>query len=139
MTAGVLDAIDALIAFKIVLGLAPVPIYQFVASGILGKQAFAGGLATAGLGLGIHFFIAFTAAAVYNLAVRRVPFVGRHVIVSGLTFGVGVYAFMNAVVIPLSAIGVSAWSWPLFVNGVVGHALLVGLPIATIRYRIDRT
>jgi hypothetical protein len=130
LTAGVLDAIDALIAYKAVLGLAPIPIYQFVASGLLGRGAFAGGVATAGLGLAIHFCIAFTAAAIFTVAAARIPALGRHFVISGSMYGISVYTVMNYLVIPLSAIGPSPWSLPLFVNGVVGHALLVGLPIA---------
>ncbi|HZP58792.1 MAG TPA: hypothetical protein VFB27_00610 [Opitutaceae bacterium] len=130
LAAGILDAIDALIAFKWVLGFDPIPIYQFVASGILGPKAFQGGLATAGLGLAIHFLIAFTAAAVFTYAYRRWHGIRRHAVVSGLVFGVCVYAFMNYVVIPLSAIPSSPFSLPLFLNGIIGHALFVGLPIA---------
>ena len=127
---GVLDAIDALIAFKLVLGLGGVQIYQFVASGILGKAAFAGGVGTALFGLGIHFFIAFCAAATYYLASRRLPYLRTHWILCGLPFGVIVHAGMNYVVIPLSAIGPSPFSLPLFLNGIIGHALFVGLPAA---------
>ena len=37
---------------------------------------------------------------------------------------------MNLVVIPLSRIGASVPPLPLVANGVLAHALLVGLPIA---------
>ena len=37
---------------------------------------------------------------------------------------------MNYIVIPLSRIPASPFSLPLFLNGLIGHALLVGLPIA---------
>ncbi|MGH9900196.1 MAG: hypothetical protein ACRD63_04175 [Pyrinomonadaceae bacterium] len=130
LTAGILDAVDAIIAFNIVLGVAPVPIYQTIASGIMGNKAYAGGMATAGLGLAIHFLIAFSAAAIYNLAAMQIQFLRKNFISSGLAFGLGVFVFMNYVVIPLSAIPPSPFSLPLFINGVVGHAVLVGLPIA---------
>ncbi len=48
----------------------------------------------------------------------------------GLAFGVGVFLVMNLMVIPLSRIPASVPSLPLVLNGVIGHALLVGLPIA---------
>jgi hypothetical protein len=127
---GVLDAVDALVAFKLVAGFDPIPIYQFVASGLLGPEAFKGGLATAGLGLLIHFLIAFGAAAVYVGARASWRFLPDSVLVAGSVYGVGVYAFMNYVVIPLSRIPSSPFSLPLFLNGVIGHALLVGVPIA---------
>jgi hypothetical protein len=126
----VLDAIDALVAYKVVLGFDPVPIYQFVASGLLGPSAFQGGIPAALLGLAVHFAVAFSAATVYVLASTRVPALRRAFAIAGPAFGVGVYFFMNAVVIPLSRIPPSPFSPALFVNGVLGHALLVGLPAA---------
>lgn len=128
--AGVLDAIDAIVAFKVVLGFDPVPIYQFVASGLLGPAAFAGGLGTAMVGLAIHFLIAFSAAGAFAAAVTRWPALLERSVAAGAVFGVGVWAFMNHVVIPLSRIPPSPFNLALFLNGIIGHALLVGIPIA---------
>ena len=69
LAAAVLDALDAVVAYKLAYGMTPLAIYQFVASGMLGQAAYAGGAATALAGLAIHFLIAFTAAAVFVLAV----------------------------------------------------------------------
>ena len=41
----ILDALDATVALKLALGLPPLTVYQFVASGMLGQSAFAGGAA----------------------------------------------------------------------------------------------
>lgn len=136
LAAGVLDAADALVAFKLVLGFDPIPIYQFVASGMLGPSAFQGGFATALLGLAIHFLIAFTAAAVFVLVAHRIERLRTWFVPYGLAFGVAVWAFMNLVVIPLSKIPPAPFSLPLFLNGVIGHALLVGLPIAYFAHRL---
>lgn len=130
LVAGLLDALDAVVAFKLVLGLGPIPIYQFVASGALGPSAFTGGAASALLGVGFHFAIALGAAAVFTLASARWPALLARPAVTGAGFGVAVYLVMNHVVIPLSRIPPSPFSLPLFVNGVIGHAILVGLPIA---------
>jgi hypothetical protein len=130
LAAGVLDAVDALVAFKLVLGFDPTPIYQFVASGALGPSAFSGGAATALLGLGFHFLIAFSAAAAFVLASLRLPVLRQRPALAGGAFGVSVYAFMNYLVLPLSLVGPASFSLPLFVNGVFGHALFVGVPIA---------
>lgn len=130
LAAGILDAIDAVIAFKAVLGFDPVPIYQFVASGLLGPSAFAGGVTTALLGLAVHFLIAFVAAATFILASVAIPALRSRPFLSGAVFGIGVYGVMNYIVIPLSRIPASPFSLPLFLNGLIGHALLVGLPLA---------
>ena len=52
LAAATLDTVDALVAYKLAYGMAPLVIYQFVASGLLGKSAYAGGATAALLGVG---------------------------------------------------------------------------------------
>src|SRR6266516_1094649 len=98
LLAGVLDITAAIVVYAHVTR--TVPMLQGIASGLLGRDAFTGGLLTAGLGLLCHFCIATSAAAVYFLASRRLPFLLRHAVVSGEAYGVVVYFFMQVVVIP---------------------------------------
>lgn len=136
LAAAVLDAVDALVAYKLAFGMSPLVIYQFVASGLLGQAAYAGGTATALVGLGVHFLVAFTAAAVFVLGSERLPQLRRDAVGWGLAFGVAVFAVMSFVVTPLSRIPPSTPSLPLILNGVIAHALLVGLPIALAARRL---
>lgn len=135
--AALLDALDALVAYKIALGLDPITIYQFVASGLIGPSAYKGGLAAALVGVAVHCLVAFSAATVFVLASRVVPRIAARFVPFGALFGVGVFAVMNYLVIPLSRIPPAPFSAPLFLNGVLGHALLVGIPIAYAAHRID--
>jgi hypothetical protein len=130
LAAAVLDAVDALVAYKLAYGMSPGVIYQFVASGLLGKAAYAGGAAAVLLGVAVHLLVAFTAATVFVVASERLPGLRRDAVGWGLAFGVAVYGVMTFVVIPLSRIGPSLPSVSLLANGVLGHAFLVGLPIA---------
>lgn len=130
LAAAVLDAVDAVVAYKLAFGMSPLVIYQFVASGLLGKAAYSGGVSTALVGLGVHFLVAFSAATVFVLASERFPGLRRGAVGWGMAFGLVVFTVMNLVVIPLSRIGASVPSLPLLANGLVGHAFLVGLPIA---------
>jgi hypothetical protein len=50
---------------------------------------------------------------------------------------VALYLFMNHFVLPLSAVGPSAFKLGLFLNGIAGYALLVGLPIAWFTKRVQ--
>jgi uncharacterized membrane protein YagU involved in acid resistance len=129
LIAGVLDAIDGCVAYGL-LGMSPIQVLQFIASGILGPGSFKGGLATAALGAVVHFFIAFTVAAVYCTASLRMPALIRKPVQFGLLFGAAVYFVMTYFVLPFSAVPMSPFSLGLFLNGVIGHALFVGLPIA---------
>ena|SRR5579864_5933051 len=75
-------------------------------------------------------FIAFTVAAVYCAASLRWTVLIRKPIQFGLPFGAAVYLVMTYLVLPLSAVPKSPFSLGLFLNGIIGHALFVGLPIA---------
>jgi hypothetical protein len=73
---------------------------QGIAAGLLGGSAFDGGLVTAGLGLALHFFVAFVVVSVFYLASRKIPFLTKQPIVSGLLYGIGVYLVMFWCVLP---------------------------------------
>ena len=126
---GTLDALDALIFFGL-RGAAPARIFQTIAGGLLGRDAYRGGLETAVLGLALHYFIAFAIVVTYNQASRAFDVLGRRPVICGAISGVGVYAFMNAVVIPLSALGPQRVAPAPFVNGILIHVLGVGIPSA---------
>ena len=130
LTVGTLDILDALIFFGL-RGARPIRIFQSIAAGLLGREAAVrGGLATALLGGVLHYFIAFVIVLVYFLASRRAPVLIRHAVALGMLYGVAVYFVMNYIVIPLSAANQGSFSMPVFVNGMLIHALGVGLPAA---------
>ena len=127
LAVGILDLLDAVVFFGL-RGVQPIRIFQSIASGLLGRAAFSGGMASAVLGIALHFFIAFLIVAVFFLASRRLPALVRAPILSGLIYGIGAYIVMQYIVIPLSAAGTGRFSWPVFVNGVLIHMFGVGLP-----------
>src|SRR5258708_10596529 len=118
LVAGVLDAVDGVIAFG-TQGLNPIQVLQYIASGLLGKASFEGGLATAGLGTVLHFLIAFVAAAVYVVAGRWISALKKQAVTFGLLYGAVVYFFMNYLVLPLSAVGPSPFRLGLFLYGLL--------------------
>jgi hypothetical protein len=139
LVSGVLDAINGVIAFYLALGLNPVQVLQFIASGALGDAAFDAGLPAAALGTFFHFLIAFVAAGVYVAIAARWSLLRTHWILAGLAYGIGVWAFMNLGVLPLSAVRPVPMTLPLVLNGIVGHALNVGLPIAYFARKVQGT
>src|SRR3981189_2207118 len=98
--AGTLDLLQACILFGW-----DIPLV--IAGGLLGREAFHGGVGTYVLGVFLHFFIACSAAAVYYTASRRLAFLTEHPLVCGLFFGAAVQEAMNLVVLPLSALPAS--------------------------------
>jgi len=131
LACGVFDITQACIAWGIQNQVPPMRIFQSVAAGLLGRSASQGGVKTAALGLTLHFFIAFSWAALYYLASRRIGFMTESPIIAGLLYGELVWLVMNFVVIPLSAIHRwPNWTKAFIITGPIGHAFLVGLPIA---------
>lgn len=129
LAVGILDALDAIVFFGLRSGATPMRVFQGIASGLLGRSAMTGGWPTALLGIAIHFFIAFTIVLVFLLASRHLETLARHPIALGIVYGIAVYLVMNRVVIPLSAIGSTAWPpFPVLANGVLIHMFGVGLP-----------
>jgi|SRR5215469_1206517 len=125
---GVLDITAALVVYG-AFGARPIPLLQGIAAGILGSRSFEGGLPTAFLGLLCHFFIAFSAATVFVLISRRIPFLVHNTLLSGVLYGIAVYYFMQGVV-RLSAARHFPFSLKMMIIGVVIHIFCVGLPIA---------
>jgi len=133
LLAGTLDITAAFVEAGLE-GRSPVSLLQGIAGGLLGMSSFQGGLATAALGAFFHFFIATTAAAVFYLASRKLKFLVKHAIPSGLLYGVAVYVFMVYAVLPMSAYHTKIALPPMshLIRDVAIHMFLVGLPISLI-------
>jgi uncharacterized membrane protein YagU involved in acid resistance len=133
--AGILDIASAFVIAGIK-GTGSIRMLQGIASGLLGQRSFEGGMATAGLGLAIHFLIAFTAAAVFYAASRKFSSLTQHAVVSGFLYGIAVYIFMYWIVVPL-AFPSARHSTSRDVTAVIIHIVLIGLPISLVVRRFS--
>jgi hypothetical protein len=135
LIAGILDITSAFVIAGIK-GTGSLRMLQGIASGLFGRRSFEGGMATAGLGLGIHFLIAFTAAAVFYVASRKFSYLTQHAVVSGVLYGIAVYIFMYWIVVPL-AFPTARHSTSRDVTAVIIHIVLIGLPISLVVRRFS--
>ncbi len=102
-----------------------------IAGGLLGPTARQGGSGAYLLGIGVHFFIATSAAAVYYLASRKLAFLKDHPLVCGLFYGIAVFLVMNLIVLPLSALHARGpFQLAGLIQGLLVHMILIGLPIS---------
>jgi uncharacterized membrane protein YagU involved in acid resistance len=124
---GLLDLAYAIIVYS---PHRPILVPQTIASGVLGMKSYGGGIATAALGIFLHFVIALGAATVYYLASRKLPFLVRRAFMSGIIFGALVYFFMHFVVLPLSAVPPGHTRFVYQAFEFVEHWFCVGLPIS---------
>jgi hypothetical protein len=138
LTAGAIDITDAFVVATIN-GATPVRVLHTIASGVLGRDAYQGGLPAAALGLTLHFVIATGAATTYFLVSRLLPVLLRRPVLCGVLFGWAVWAFMYYVVLPVTFNRPNTIPpLPLLINQLAIHALGVGLPIALIAARSAR-
>ena len=130
LVAGTLDIVYAIVYWTIRAGLPARRILQSVASGLLGEASFAGGAATAALGLALHYGIAVSMAVAYYVVSRRVSALVRAPLALGAAYGLFLYALMNYVVVPLSAAGAGSKERLWIVLSILVHAGFIGVPIA---------
>ena len=104
-------------------------VMQYVASGVMGNAAFAGGLAIALLGLIIHFLISFVVAGVFILSADRISLLRHNVIFGSLLYGVGVFIVLYVVILPLSAAPPVPLQTTDVIELILEHVLVIGLPL----------
>jgi hypothetical protein len=115
VAAGIVAGTTNLVAAGAIFGGTMTHGFQMIAAGLLGEQAFSGGLRAAMLG-----------AALRHRALIRHWFVG------GVLFGVLAYLVMNVVVVPLSNAANPDFSSSMIVKELLAHTVLFGVPIAGI-------
>jgi len=121
-------------------GVKPIRVSQSIASGLLGPKAYEGGVATAILGVVLHFVIAIGAATVFYLLSRKLTFLTQKPILWGPLYGAAIYFFMHFVVLPLAAnprfrtttISIAT------ISDFAVHVILIGPSIALAARRFSR-
>jgi hypothetical protein len=128
------------IVFSLLQGNPFISVLQYIASAVLGTAAFAGGIATALLGVLLHFFVSVVIAGVFILSADRIPFLRRYAIVGALLYGFGVFIVMNLIVLPLSAAPpLPAPTVLQLIELIIDHVLVIGLPLGILVQRDVRT
>jgi hypothetical protein len=135
--AGTIDLLFACTFNAVHGGIAPLRVVQFIASGVLGRAAFAGGLATGVLGIVLHYTILLVAAALFVAVARRQRWLAAHPLAAGVGCGLAIYTVMHLVVLPLSAAAPYHPSMPGRVLDFLVHVGLIGPVIAFSARRWD--
>ena len=113
-----------------------IEVLQYIASGLIGGTAFAGGLTTALLGLILEFIMTIIIAGIFIFSADRIDLLRKNVIVGSLLYGFGVFIVMNFVVQPLSAApALPAPPMGLLIEIVLEHILIIGLPLGILLKR----
>lgn len=129
LAAGALDIVYAFTVYGL-RGVAPLTILQSIAAGVLGREAFRGGVEAGALGAALHFFMTGVMAGVFVAASLALPWLRERAVQWGMIYGGTIFLAMNFVVVPLSRANSALPPLELYAAGFVVHVVLVGLPIA---------
>ena len=123
---GTLDALMAILIYKA----DPVRMFQYIASGAFGPEAFAGGNWFAFLGLMFHYLIATCWCLLFVVVFPYLHLIAKHWILKGIIWGIIIWCMMNLVILPLTEISVGAFNVRQAAIGASIIIVAVGLPVA---------
>lgn len=132
IVAASLDILAAILMYYFNTGKPPTRMLQYIASAIFGKEAFQGGISMAMWGLVFHYIIATGFAFLYFFIYPHVKLLWKNRLLSGMLYGLSVWAIMNLVVVPTSNAPVIPFRPLSALINMIILILFVGLPIAII-------
>ena len=133
--AGTLDILSAFV-YAILANGTPLGVLSGIGSAVVDREAFASPYILPAIGLALHFGIMLVMATVYLLAASRIGLLNRLPVLSGVGYGLVLWAVMYWVVLPQR--------WPTmfpvdprldpkgFTEDLFSHIVLVGIPIALV-------
>ncbi len=140
LVAATLDTTAATLNYLFTFGGRLTILYQFIASGVFGRNAFAGELLMAFLGLLFHYTIALIWTLIFYFVYPRVKPFHRNRLVTGVIYGLVVWTAMNLAVLPLSGVPHTPFRPVQTTLAILYAVFCIGVPISMIigkYYSID--
>ena len=130
LIAGCLDIIAACTQAWLAKSIAPDIVLKYIASGVFGKDAFAGGVGMILFGLLVHFLIAFACTLVYFLLYPKIKLLHIHILLSSLFIAVIAWAVTTQLIVPLSKIKPATFNLTKALTAVAILYVCIGLPVS---------
>jgi len=127
---GTLDILTALIKYYLTAGKNPLFIFKYIASGILGMDAFSGGTSIILIGLLLHYIIAMAFTALFYLLYIRITLLSKNKIITGVIYGIFIWLVMNLVIVPLSNTPKSPFNFSHALQEMIILIVMIGLPLS---------
>jgi len=130
LIAGTLDILAALVHAYLSSGTTPAIVFKYIASGLFGPSAFAGGGGMIVAGLIIHYCIAFSWTLIFFLLYPKLSFLSGNIAVSAFIIGISIWLAMRFLVLPLTAVPKSPFNPVQAVIGALILVVMIGLPVS---------
>ncbi len=125
----------ALVNFYSKTGKDPQIVLKYIASAVVGKEAFAGGTTMSVLGLLLHFLIAFIWTLIFFWIYPKLKFLSFDRILTGILYGIFIWFIMSHLVVPMSKASVGAFDLKQAAIAVLILIGAIGLPLSFIAYK----
>jgi hypothetical protein len=129
LVAGTLDGAAASLQ-SLIAGGNPVRVFQYIASGVFGREAFSGGNLMALAGGVFHYSIAFCWTILLFLLYPRIRLLSKNIHFTAVAYGVVIWIVMNLVVLPMSSVTQGAFNLQRAAIGAAILAVCVAWPVA---------
>jgi hypothetical protein len=113
----------------------PIPLFQFIASGIFGKEAFTGGTLMIIWGIVFHFMIAFALTLVLFLIYPKIISWLKNKFITGIIYGLSVWTIMNKLIIPFSNTPKQPFDLTQAITAALILICTVGVPVVLMAHR----
>jgi hypothetical protein len=130
-TAAFLDACAAIF----ILGARPDSLFKFIASALLGTDAFKGGVLTILLGIILHFVIAHAWAILFFHSWPRLKRLVSNLYLIAIAYGVVIWLVMNLILLPLTKIPTATLTLNNSWKGIAIIIVAVAYPIVVFTRR----
>ena len=130
LVAGTLDITAACTNAYFSTGTTPVTLLKYIASGLLGKPAFAGGLEIMALGLLFHFRIVLACTTCFFWLYPKWSFLENKIWLNSLLISVVAWIVTTQIIIPLSQIQPPPFNPIKALTAICILIVCIGLPIA---------
>ena len=130
LIAGTLDGLAAIIQYMAGGKKNPEVIFKYIASGVFGRKAFTGGVPMITWGIVFHYIIALGFTGFFFWLYPAFSSIGKHPILSGLLYGIIVWAIMRFVILPLSLVQLQPFQFSKAIVPVLIIMFCVGLPVS---------
>ena len=135
---GTLDIAIALIQYYSKTGKDPANVLRFIAGAVFGSKAYAGGTGMAVAGLLFHFAIALVWTIIFFFLYPKIALLQKNFIVSAIIYGVFIWAVMNFIVLPLSALPALHSDLKQSLTAIAILVIAFGIPLSLISKRYFR-
>lgn len=135
LIAGTMDICAACIQYYLRTGKNPENVLRFVASGVFGKEALAGGHLYSAAGLLFHYLIAFSFTVFFFFIYPRLKFLSYNIFLSAVLYGVFTWTIMSRIVLPLSNTPPIPFTWSGAATAAGILIVCIGLPLSIIAKR----